>query len=153
MRVVGDFSYSSDESITGCIYLISNLRSNVGRGEVWKLLWRKSLKQYMSRNSGHGDNVITGFRKDLDTCTTEGTATNPQSKQTCFKEKQQSSSCMNVWQCKSPAVLSSLEIENVLERLEQPSRLTNSKQKLSFTLTHVTSLPTAVSVIILLRNK
>ena len=34
MRGVGDFSYLSDESITGCIYLISNLRSNVGRGEL-----------------------------------------------------------------------------------------------------------------------
>lgn len=27
----------------------------------------------------HGDDVITSFRKDLDTCTTKGTTTNQQS--------------------------------------------------------------------------
>ena len=31
---VGDFSYLPDESITGCIYLLSNLRNKLGRGEV-----------------------------------------------------------------------------------------------------------------------
>lgn len=70
---VGDFSYLSGESITGLIYLISNLRNNWGGARYDNLCdaspWNNTCRG-TQETSVHGDNVITGFFwQDLDTCT------------------------------------------------------------------------------------
>ena len=75
MRVVGDFSYLSDESITGCIYLISNVRSPVfgkigeGLGGMITFVTQVLETIHVAELRTPRDNVITGFWKDLDTCT------------------------------------------------------------------------------------
>lgn len=82
---VPDFSYLSDESITGYIYVISNL-TNIGEGRgvitfVTQILETIHVAELRKR----GESPV--FWKDLDTCTTKGTTKNQQSKQTSFLTK------------------------------------------------------------------
>lgn len=72
----GDLSCLSDESISW-LYLFNKQLEKQYWGGARMTQVRETI--HVAEVRKHGDDVITSFRKDLDTCTTKGTTTNQQS--------------------------------------------------------------------------